>query len=399
MNVPCVRSVLLCLLLSGLLIQSFDFIQQYLNYRTVQMIKIVQQKQLGLPAMTMCDRAKSKFTYWNNRSEIDLYSDIEEQDLYIKKEMLTFTKRKNQFCATLFGFVQKNEIQPNHTSFKTTSLLRGGFYSFSRFGWMQFHSQLMPTQMVDLENVGCDAEFQITVFHRILKLAPYDTDCINYGYKNKNTKSMSQWDCRFQCRLQRNARTLCQCKHSCTTEYYFSKLYKNIDSDICRYLRFHKGIYRFVRLASELFIQHKEEMSALYLLIQLGGLLSFWFGFSLMQISKYVFRKISFCNIKLYYVSIKVSLFLCIYQIVLVFIEYFRFETLTAIQNRFSHYNLFPYFILSIVQMSGRPLNNSVLIDTFHNYVKAEGIFPNHTKQLFNEVVIRHEPDQYSFFI
>lgn len=77
-------------------------------------------------------------------------------------------------------------------------------------------------------------------------------------------------------------------------------------------------------------IFYQEKLTLLYVFIQVGGLISLWFGFSFTQVPQFMKYRITAKEITLTIYSLFNAV--CIYQIAVVALNYFKYEISTNIE-------------------------------------------------------------------
>lgn len=374
------------------LTEAILFTLEYLRYPTVQRIGTKTRTRFDFPSVTFCDANialvrsfRDKTTCKVNKFEYDLH-----------RNDSIFTKRDHLKCVTFFSQLRKDG---KNYSMDVTSHFLLLLRLANRSQTVCVHPPTTPPQNAELLLLMCNARLKTHVIRERLKPPPFDTDCFDY----KIEKYKSQKDCQLQLhegkkasglyfkkftkfekifiayednnlpRKPINSKKSTGCRKGCNEETYISRFIGNLPWSYCKSIT--QQTVAFEIDATEIEISHEVEMTFLYLVVQLGGLLSFWFGLSVTSVIKFLTRKGRLWGWHMY-VCIIVFDGLLIQQNISLFKSYLRYQTITKVKlsNSYSGIGLFPTPGMLIIA----PQKILILEDTFTNKIV------NFTAQLWN---------------
>lgn len=342
----------------------------------MQQVDTKTQTRLPLPAVTFCDSDLNTVLVFQNRSKCFPGNLC---DSYRQHAILT--KRGHLFFVTFFSrlkpefYNESTEELLKNYSVQVNTRLKLQFNTESRADFVAVHSPLMPPQISSLNQAFCRISEKITVVNEVLKPPPYDTECANY----KGSKFHSLWDCTFKQKnhitldsevyftkleqllknLNKTSKYLTKhfnpknkCFPQCRMEHFSTELSHNLAWSDCDKMwhNTRQQVHRFERQARELFIKYKTKMSFVYLLVQMGALLSFWFGISAKS-AMFWFRKINFFRNKLRFFTNMLLVSVCFCQVLRVFQSYLKYDTVTkiALQKSYDAIGIFPTSAIAAV--------------------------------------------------
>lgn len=377
---------LLSLFLCGILVyQTFDLFENYLNYPTVQSINILSRAPRGPISVSICDQNYRKVVLFVLGSKCILTSYERENFNFDRLQQPFYSVGSLLYCATYLSQLPSKEIEielngngkeligngkelikkesklfeKEKEFIKEKELIERKPIFIVRFntqfevGFSAIHSQLSPPQLFEKLPMGCMAQFNVEAINSILMPSPYDTECFEYNLKSVKSKE----DCIYQCSFNNKDtselyslnRTIFEtwvlrllkfgkfkskkecknaCAKNCEMQHFWASERGSLEN--CGIFSILKGSkYLYQRTDVELLMIHKEAFTSLFLAVQLDGLVSLWFGLSIKDVSEFTFEKILF--IRKYFSKFLSFLyyFICFYQIFLISIYYFKFETKT----------------------------------------------------------------------
>lgn len=209
--------------------------------------------------------------------------------------------------------------------------------------------------------------------------SPYDTKCRKY----KNS-FLSKYDCIERCmsnsepdtlyiynltqfltssakNSKKQSRKVCanRCPRDCQQSHYSlnpTTLIKNyLECEVITMIYAPK--YIFNRFEIELLIEHNAQFSLLFLIVQFGALVGFYFGLSINDVSKATVAKIRFVRIYLKKLMSVLYSLVCIYQIILVLFIYFKYQTVTkTVLSSYKSLGMFPSIEIKIKSSIATPV-------------------------------------------
>lgn len=390
-------------------IQCIELFKEYLSYRTVQFVYI-SADHLSLPAITFCHPNSTTLISFVEDS-VCTFLGSTYNFCNCTKYPVIYSKKENSFCATYFSqLLEKNKELKNGLDFKVNFAILNFFTSFTvvRFA---LHSPLMPPQLVDLESEGCVDYVEYFVTHEILMPTPYDTKCLKCNHDKRIYKS--EFDCNFRCQMKKGSSYVYQsnplfetnksvhvkanksCKKHCHYRYYGTRLVFGINSQSCRFLNGmnYKSKFYFAQDTDDVFIAYQEKMSLLYTFIQSGGLLGLWFGFSFVQIPKFLEYRITAKDV-IFSIYLLFNA-ICIYQIIAVVAGYFRYETSTnVVTNNYETVGVMPQInIVSEFSLEPKVVGKYVI----RRFIKSTIALNNGTLVPLNVVAITYKSDRIEY--
>lgn len=349
----------------------------YLNYPTVQRIRILIKSPRMPMAVTGCHPNKSKLIRFTKVAEVVLIINQNQKWTSERFQDSFFSKIHGLYCATYLSLLPStfsNEFNDSNKSIEKEKLrrIKGDVVlkteSEVSATFVAVHSQLTPPQMIGLVPSGCAAAFNTEVTNLLLMPIPYDTGCHKYslfskfksqGYcilqsqtqltsKELYAKNQSGFEIFYKIKSFKDKKRIDECPKDCELQNF--KLIEIFRIENCR--QFNIKIvsrYRFNRNDLELLVAHSEEFTGLFLIVQFGGLVALAFGLSIKQIATILAQKNRV--IQKYLIKFILVFFgiICFYQTFLVTNRYLTYETVTQtlIENSYENCGLFPQLILA----------------------------------------------------
>lgn len=332
--------------LTCLMVQCCQLLKSYFHYPTVQKVDMVTKADLTIPSITYCHGDQGVLKTFVKQLSCVRGNKIPLVDVCSKSKkdgQFVYTKRDEFYCATYFT---KMGNKTNETALDATVLLIIRVSASDVVKLVSVHSPAMPPQLVDLVSPGCLASIHAEVTNEISLPAPFDTNCINY---DSGQTYKSEWDCKLRCqkkgqlyfsnlesannsqseRKKPSKGCIQKCPKDCKTEHYKTQImYSQTSKDFCDQRRHMVSVRLSVfRSTSELYITHLQLITFQFLIVQIGGLISLWFGVSIRGILS---RSVSLFKYSGHVFMIICQIF-CFFQNFHLVYKYLKYQTVTQI--------------------------------------------------------------------